>query len=1056
MLRKSVFFNVGLIAMLMSCSPTMPEDVEKVYETLSGEVLFNIDIKPILTDRCYLCHGPDAGTRKAGMRLDTKEGLYAENDYEHQPFVAGNLNSSEAIRRILSDDPEIMMPPPDSRLSLSAEDKAKMIKWVEQGAEWKEHWAFIYPEKKKVPSVKGDWPAYNEIDHFVQRKLAIKGLQPSPEADKDQLLRRVTMDLTGLPPTLQEMEAFRKDQTPDAYEKVVDRLLQTKSHAERMTLEWLDVARYADSHGFHADGARTAWPWRDWVIAAFEKNMPYDQFVTEQLAGDLMPNPTREQIIATAFNRNHPMTGEGGVVDEEFRMEYVANRTATLGTAFMGLTLECAKCHDHKFDPISQKEYFQVSAFFNNMKEIGMTGDDGEYGPIVSLTNEKHEEIIDFVNKEVARLENDKQKQVKSMISGQDQTSKKIKVSPALYHGFETVSKRKEVSVLDGNAKTTMNGKVDLSQGISGKAAVFDHQEDQFKANGAGLFDSNEPFSVAVWIYPKAGYGKTKIIVGNAGEKNQRWRGWEFGLDTANRVAVRLNNLPPHNYLHVQSDEEIDLNQWTHLIMTYDGSLQANGISVYKNGQLMKSTILFDRLSKSMLPMKFERVPDQRALSIGKSYRIYTGDNGIFRGQIDELAIYNISIPESEISSVMQQSQKGVAPLVSITTTDGLDELSKKLMALRKQKMNVYDSVPELMVMEEMTEPRKTFILNRGEYDQPTEAVKPGTVAKVMPFGDQYEPNRLGLSEWLFAEENPLTSRVAVNRYWQMIFGAGIVTTAHDFGNQGALPTHPELLDWLAIDFVKSGWDLQYLLKKMVMSATYRQSSTITPQHLELDKDNRWLARGSSYRWPAELIRDNALASSGLLNHQIGGQSARPYQPPGLWIELGNFSHDLKYFKKDTGQNQYRKSMYTFIRRTSPPPFMTIFDAPNRENCTVYRERTNTPLQALVLLNDPQFIEASKALAYRLENEGGDSLRDKIITGFQLVLSRKPAEKEISIMEGLYRKQLDAFSSEPARAKAFLEVGDFVVSDMKSPTELAALTVLSSTLFNLDEVYTKR
>lgn len=1029
---------IVLSSWLMACNTDVPEEVKLAFELLPAAIDYNTDIKPILSDRCYHCHGPDLETRKAGVRLDTKQGLFAQSESGSRPFVKGKIGKSEVINRILSDDPEYMMPPPSSHRNLSTKEKAALVKWVEQGAEWKEHWAYIPPVKADVPVVKADWRQVNELDHFIQHKLVQNGMQPSEEASKERLLRRVTIDLTGLPPTLEEQEAFLADNSADAYEKVVDRLLSSDAHAERLALEWLDLARYSDSHGFHADGERKMWPWRDWVIGAFQQNMPYDQFVTEQLAGDLLPNATKDQVMATAFNRNHPMTAEGGVVDEEFRLEYVSNRTNTLGTAFLGLTLECAKCHDHKFDPISQKEYYQISAFFNNIKELGMTGDDGDYGPMMLLTDDKLDETIAYIESELTDAKHD-------MVTIDQQKS------PIFFQSFNELVK-KDHQYFDGNKNAVARGDIDLADGISGMAPVFDHQDDFLELRNLGQFEAYEPFSVSMWVRLEKETGKTKVLIGNAGEKNTLWRGWDLYLDSANHLAFRLISSLPHNYFHVVTRESITLDEWVNVAVSYDGSMSAEGVELFINGNPTDQNIKFDNLYKSILPVTTTRERNSELpLRLARSYRGYTGDNGTFKGQLDELAIFDVAISSTDVVSVMNSTRLGKRP-----HAEAVKHVSDDLLALRKEKLALLDTVQELMVMQEMSQPRPTFTLKRGEYDKPMEQVLPGAINKVLAFEEDLEQNRLGLSKWLFDHKNPLTARVAVNRYWQMIFGRGIVATVNDFGSQGAAPTHPELLDWLAVQFMESGWDLRWLIKTMVMSHTYRQISVISPELEEKDVDNQWLARGPSYRFQAEFIRDQALASSGLLRTKIGGPSVKPYQPEGLWIELGNFSHFLKTYEPDRDESQYRRSMYTFVRRTSPPPNMTIFDAPNREVCTVTRERTNTPLQALVLLNDPQFVEASRALACRLKEESMDSVRDQIERGFKLVLSRSAEQEELDLLEKLYQDELSNFQNNNRQIKDFLSVGDFSVPHDMNKAEVAALTVVSSTLLNLDEAFTKR
>ncbi len=1047
---------VYILAISQSCTSIIPEDVSIAYENLPKEVDFNMQVKPIISDRCYACHGPDKDSRKADLRFDTKEGLFAKTENGNIIIKPGNINKSEFVKRILSDDPEYMMPPPKSKLLLSPKEKAEIVKWVEQGAEWKEHWSYLPPESIEPPLIEKPWKISNEIDNFIYEKLNQEGLAPSPTAEKEVLLRRVTMDLTGLPPTISEIESFINDTSPNAYEKVVNKLLGSIEHAERLTLEWLDLARYSDSHGFHADGLRMMWPWRNWVIKAFHKNISYDDFVTQQLAGDLIPNASKDQILATAFNRNHPMTAEGGAIDEEFRIEYISNRTNTFGTAFLGLTVECAKCHDHKFDPISQKEYYQLSAFFGNVNELGMTGDDGNYGPLLLLSNDNTDAIINNLDRDITVLENEESIEDEHANSIIDYLNNKDfeKIKPIAHHGFERIIKTDSSKYLDHRPWTKTNGDVKLVKGIFKNAAYFDSEYNNVIMHKFGSFEMTDPFSFSVWINPDEKSDKTQVIMGNAGGKNTMWRGWDSYLDLNNNMCVRLISALPNNFIYVKTPDVVPIGEWTNIIVTYDGSAKASGLHIYINGKQSNEKIVHDHLYKSIVPWGMDRKPVDRPLRLGKSYRSSTGDNGVYKGHIDELTFFDVEILAQQIPSVFERSGKG--NLDFIYNPISKKKVSESLLELRKEKLLSIDTIPEIMVMEETPTPRKTFILSRGEYDKPIEEVNMGTLEKVLSFSEDFPENRLGLSYWLFDERNPLTARVAVNRYWQMIFGRGIVRTANDFGSQGALPSHPDLLDWLAVYFMDSGWDLQALLKLMVMSNTYQQSSIVNKSLAEVDPDNILLARGPSHRWQAEIIRDNALAASGLLYKKVGGKSAKPYQPEGLWIELGNFSHFLLRFNQDHDNNQYRRSMYTFIRRSSPPPFMTLFDAPTREICTITREMTNTPLQALVLLNDPQFVEASRALAYRLKTEGGASLQDQISTGFQLVLSRKPRIEEIDLMKSLYNKELEEFRKDQKGTEEFLKVGDFELSHELNNPEMAALTVLANTIYNMDEMYTKR
>jgi hypothetical protein len=739
-------------------------------KAIPDKVDFNLHIKPILSDRCFKCHGPDAASREAGLRLDTEEGAFAAlgetEEEKHYAIIAGDVENSTLIQRIYSEDPAEIMPTPESNLTVSEYEKTVLKKWVAQGAEWKEHWSFLPIEEPEIPKVEGA-KSTQPIDLFILKELQNQGLKSVGQAKKEHLIRRVTFSLTGLPPTIAEIDAFLQDNNPDAYERVVDRLLTSDAYAENMTASWLDIARYADSHGYQDDLERVMFPWRDWVIHAFKKNMPYDEFVTWQLAGDLLPNATKEQIIATGFNRNHKITQEGGVIPEEYRVEYVSDRTQTFATAFLGLTYECAKCHDHKYDAIAQKDYFSLFSFFNNVPEKGLI-DYGEIPePYVTLSKEEIAETLTFIN-----------------------------------------------------------------------------------------------------------------------------------------------------------------------------------------------------------------------------------------------------------------------------NADTLEEI-------------------KLMVMQEMSEPRQAHILARGAYDKPTTPVDPDMPKSIMEFSGKYRQDRLGLADWLFSTNNPLTARVTVNRLWQQCFGKGIVATPDDFGNQGALPTHPELLDWLAIELTDNAWDLKYILKKIVLSDTYKQSAKVTEELLEIDPANNYLARAPRLRLPAEMIRDHALAISGLLDKTIGGPSVKPYQPDGLWAEtIGGGGGSLSKYVLDKGSKIYRRSIYTFWKRTVPPPSMMIFDAVSRDICSAKRPTTGTPLQALVMLNDPQIIEAARVLAYQTIEEK-ETEKERIAAMFRLATSREIKTDELENLLAFFEGEKLRFDTKPEAAKSLLSIGQYPIKELLSESEIAAYTMVASAIFNLDETITR-
>lgn len=740
-------------------------------QAIPDKVDFNFHVKPILSDRCFKCHGPDEKVREGGLALHDKELAFSAlgDDKSRYAIIPGDTEHSTLVQRIYAEDENDRMPPPESNLLLTEYEKAVLKKWIAQGAEWKEHWAFIPPARPAIPKVKDtSWPE-NEIDHFILANLESMGLSPSGREAKEKLIRRVSFDLTGLPPALAELEAFLADNSPDAFEKAVDRLLASNAYAERMALEWMDLARYADTHGYQDDFERIMWPWRDWVIHAYRQNMPYDEFVTWQLAGDLLPDATLEQVIATGFNRNHKITAEGGVIDEEYRTEYVADRAQTFATAFLGLTMECARCHDHKYDPISQKDYYSLFSFFNNIPEKGLIPSPTAIPePYITLTRKQIEETVNFIN--------------------------------------------------------------------------------------------------------------------------------------------NLDSMP--------------------------------------------------------------------------------------------------AIP--------------------------------------------------LMVMKEMDTPRPTFVLQRGQYDRPGDEVQPATPRAILPMGKEQRKDRLGLARWLFDEKNPLTARVAVNRLWQQLFGKGIVATSFDFGNQGALPSHPELLDFLSIKFREEGWDTKAMLKYIVLSSTYQQSAAVSEKLLEIDPENRWLARAPRRRLKAEMLRDQALKVSGLLNEAVGGPSVKPYQPAGIWEETtgGGGGSTAKYVQ-DTGDKLYRRSLYTFWKRTVPPPSMMAFDAPSRDLCTVKRQETNTPLQALVLLNDPQAVEAARMLAHQAIDSAGEEVSGRIAYIFRLATSRTPRPEELELLVKYFEEERMRFAGQPEKAGQYLRVGEYTLQTKMDAAELAAYAVVANAILNLDEAVTR-
>jgi hypothetical protein len=1047
-----------------------------------SQVDFNRDIRPILSDHCYQCHGPDENARVNELRFDKKDSAFGDIG-GYAPFVVGDVANSEALRRINSEDPAERMPPPEAKIDLSDRERLLLQKWVEQGAEWQDHWAFEPPRQHESPRNTASDPwCKNKIDTFIKVRLDEEGLKPSARADRLVLLRRAYLDLTGLPPSPEEVEAFA-DNRPDAYERVVDKLLASDACAERLTMEWLDLSRYADSHGLHADGERNSWPWRDWVIKAFAQNMKYDEFVTWQLAGDLLPHPSQDQILATAFLRNHPMTGEGGVIDEEARWNNVFDRVETVSTSMLGLTMKCSRCHDHKFDPLKQSEYYQLAAFFNNVRELGMTGDDGDYGPLLYLTDPvaklrlaELDETLKAADAKLVRLrEQARESQIGSEVP---------QVSPPepLWHqpfdelvDGKPVEKGETPKWLDGKEGAVAKLPPEFVDGIKHKAASIAGEFGSIDISGLRHFDVPDPFSAAIWVKPKPHMKgkpkKSRLLLGNAGHKNEKWRGWEFFIDLDDRLALTFVHGLPQDRILVRSVGPITNDQWSHVAFAYGGTGQADSIALYLNGQPLEVQVIDDELVRTMLPVTGSAtVDDERPLSVGRSRRQFEGDFGIYDGALDELFLWDKELTAFEIGKlyngyghgnpVKPSAQQQFEHLLA-RHNDAFIATAANRRALLATRVSVLSEAPAVMVMREMPEPRETHLLKRGAYDQPGETVRPNVPLIVGKLTDSDRKDRLGLARWLFSEDNPLTARVTVNRYWQMLMGQGLVGTAHDFGLQGDYPTHPELLDDLAVRFRKSGWDVRWLLREIVTSAAYQQSSKIVGVEAEAatlnDPKNRLLWRSNSSRLPFEMIRDCALVAAELLEDKVGGPSVKPYQPPGLWEEKSSFSQALLTYVQDHGEKLYRRGMYTFIRRTSPPPSMTIFDAPNRSECLVRREVTNTPLQALVLLNDPQYIEASRVLAQKLlTKETG--IDDCINEAFLRLTSRPATSEESKVLRDLFERMTARFERDNSAATKLLAVGEYksVELDDDSRNELAALTVVTNTIMNYDAFYMRR
>ncbi|MDF9798595.1 hypothetical protein OKW21_003858 [Catalinimonas alkaloidigena] len=1069
-----LFIYVLCYALLSACQVDKPEEIMAAEALIPDKVSYNFHVKPILSDRCFACHGPDEDKREAGLRLDVAEAAFAElpeNEGKHA-IVAHDLADSEFYHRIISDDPEVQMPPPESNLSLSAEEKAILIRWIEQGADYKPHWAFAPAEKKPVPVSQSSW-IKNEIDAFVLRQLEEKGLSPSAEADRETLIRRLSFDLTGLPPSLEEIDAFVADTSPEAYEKLVGRLLDSPAYGERMAAHWLDVARYADSDGYLDDKHRDFSPWRDWVIEAFNQNMPYDEFVTLQLAGDLLPNATREDILPTAFNRLHKRNTEAGIVFEEYRVEYVADRTNTLGKAFLGLSLECARCHDHKYDPVSQEDYYSMFAFFNSTFESGspVYGPDQTPGPALLLSDEKTDaqisELRQFIYQQEESLEEDKE---------QKHFAQWKKAKPNLHRALAQDMQRglQAYYPLDkftelGNGKALTDNLVNaqkpatlkeavIREGIQGNAFYVSDYNSIALGEKIGWFERTEPFSLDLWVYPDTVYEEAGVFT-HCEDVRLGLKGYSLYLQN-NKLQFIMAHSWPQNAIELTSREALPAKAWSRITITYDGSSRAEGIRLYLNGKEAARDVVTDNLYKGILYEPNIHTYAFRGFHLGSRDKI----TPMKEGGLDEIRIYERELTALEVSYLSHPEQTKEALKQGTVTEQALAEYYfarhkdapqvEELQQARNELNALMNSIPEIMVMGDLPKPRPTYLLERGSYSQPGKEVLPDTPDKIFSFPDSLPRNRLGLAKWMFAPDHPLTARVIVNRIWQLHFGKGLVKTSDDLGNQGDLPSHPELLDYLAIWLQEHEWDLKALHKLIVMSATYQQSSQVTPELLEQDPENQYLARAPRFRLPAEMIRDNALAVSGLLVEETGGESVYPYQPEGLWDELSNKSWRYPYLQTE-GEGLYRRSIYTIWKRTSPPPSMLIFDMPQRGECKVRRTTTSTPLQALVLLNDPQFVEASRVLAEKVLQMDNSSLEDKLEKTFRLLTGRKPQSKETLLLQAHYKDEYDKFSKHPEDLQAYLSIGAQEVK-AEQQTELAALAVVANSIMNTNEAYTRK
>ncbi len=1068
---------------LGGCGVDVPDQVLTASGVIPKEISFNYDVKPILSDRCFKCHGPDETKMEGDLRLDLPETAYKETSSQGRsaPYVIkpGNINQSEFVHRILATDPEIVMPPSDAHLTLSNREKAILVRWIDQGAEYQPHWSFVPPKSQPVPEIDDDW-IEGPIDQFILAKLKEDELRPSPRAARTVIMRRLALDLTGLPPTPEYLQDGSLTLTD-----YIDTLLASPHYGEQMASEWMDVARYADSHGYQDDGLRNTWPYRDWVIDAFNENLPYDSFLLYQLAGDQIDNPTTDQLIATCFNRNHPQTQEGGVIDEEYRVEYVADRVNTIGKGLLGLTMECARCHDHKYDPITQKDYYAFSAYFNNNNDSGIVPYNGEASPTVMLPSEEAQVALEAYAKQIDSLEaqlvsseyledfkewmkrRDDSPQVTStfnsglvadfsfesekriaahLLNLDNKTSKEkpkeIKYTYAYYN--------KAINKLDASIWGHEDDRPEIVEGVEGSGLKF-VGDGGVRFNRSLDYDRHQPFTVSLWV-KRLRAREEGPIFGKTNGDFEGYRGWLCKLNKNGTLSFQLNHVWPDNAIDFETLDTVPINEWVHIVMAYDGSSRAEGVSFFINGKRPKYRLHADNLRKSLLHgvngTNWSNQPFLLGMELRKSIQEIV---------MDELKIYNRCLSDIEMMVLY-----GLGEQKKYTQEENLDYYLKscknarynriltELTEVRRKENLLATDQPEIMVMREKKYPRTTYLLDRGLYDQPMDTVE-ASIPAVFTKNSTTPSSRKGFAEWMISSSNPLTSRVAVNRLWKMCFGQGLVETQEDFGNQGSLPTHPELLDWLALRFQELGWDTKALLKEIVSSATYQQSSDFRLDLAEIDPGNRLYGKYPVQRLSAGTIRDQALAGSGLLVREIGGESVYPYQPEGIWKALA--TRNATEYHQQSGDSLYRRSLYTVWKRSAPPPSMLSFDAPDRYYCVVRRQETSTPMQALVLMNDPQFIEAARVLAQDLLSQ---DVNKPTMEAFRRLVGREPTEEEWNTLSQALGHWQDHFANRSEESEVLLEIGEYPVDQDLPQDELAALTMTVSTIMNFEEFITKR
>ncbi len=1034
----------------------------------SSKISYNFEVRPILADHCFKCHGADEKQRKAKLRLDVREDAIAAKS-----ILPGNADASELIKRLLTSDEDAVMPPPKEHRPLAPEQIALLRHWIEQGAPYEKHWSFIPPTKPPIPRGMPGSPVSHPIDVFVLDRLAREGLPPSPPASRESWLRRVTLDLTGLPPTLAEIDAFVSDPAPDAFEHVVSHLLASPSFGERMASDWLDVARFADTFGRHEDSDVATWPYRDWVVRAFNANMPYDQFVLWQTAGDMLPNAPQDAYLATAFNRLVQQSDEAGSNEEEFRCEHVADRMKTNGVAFLGLSIECARCHDHKYDPITQRDYYAMSSFLANVDELGVYSRYTDAVPAPSLfvyqgdEEARHAALklrINVMERERNGLRHQAHERFLQWLEAGNKPSA---AKPVVHLPLESFTGKLTPNVANPKLPGRPRRKPDPIPGRFGDGMKLD-ADNWVSVRNAGDFHRTQPFSFSIWLKTEGVQERAVVVHHSRAGLDAASRGYELLLENG-LPSFALIHFDPGNAMRIRARNPIAIHQWTHLACTYDGSSRASGMHIYVDGFPADCEIIRDHLYKDInYDAAAQDLGDVEDVAFGAGAR--TNDKPLRDSVIDDLMAFDRELTGVEVRVLAgPQTYSALEEWFEwyLREQDApWREATAKLSAAREAENTLATSLREVMVMREMPfAPRPVYLLERGRFDARTQEVSPGTPASVLPFPAEYPRNRLGYAKWLTDTRNPLTARVFVNRVWQMFFGRGIVSTAEDFGMQGDLPSHPELLDWLAVDFMEHGWNVKRLCQMIALSATYRQSSTaeelaatasesLSPmqQSMQRDPDNHLLARGPRQRLSAEQLRDSALASSGLLVSTMGGRSVYPYQPEGLYESSGVQAH----YKQSVGADLYRRSLYTYWKRTMPPPSMTAFDAPSREFCKARRDKSSSPLQALTLMNDPQFVESARVLAESLVRQFPHADIARAQTAYRLLIGKTPDTQQQLFLTSLLqeeRKVLNQQSDE--EATRLCRAGDLPPAPDLPPREVAATLSLVRALMAYDEAVMK-